>query len=716
MNRLLHVTLAVLLVLLALAGPVSAAPAARSAADAVVGGSCTEADLITALGSGGTITFACGGLKTIAVSTVKVITKDTTLDGGDLITLSGGLGTRLFSVNPGVTFQLKHIVLDGAASTGSDGGAVANHGRLTLDHATIQHSQTDADHSGGAIFSDGPLTLTDSLLQDNAAGSAGGLFANFSQAIVTISNSTFQRNQADSGVTGFGGAIWVGTQAQVTVNGGAFVRNAAAFGGGIYVTQGATATLVSAGAPVLFSQNSARGAGGGIYNSLASLSLTNVALSRNEAHNADSSVATFGGGIDSFQGTLALTDTTFMSDTAGYGGGLAAVSATVTLANAGFVNNMADHLGGSLFNQGSQVAATGASFSGGTAGGEGGGIKVINGGLSLHGAALDGNTAQSGGGLDIDAGTLQGTDITLSNNSATSGFGGGLRIQNGAVTVSHFTVAGNHASRGGGIDDYGTPMTLDHLTLSGNSAAHGAGLYNLDGLFGATMATVSGNMASNAGGALYMDSGGISLFDATLSGNTALFGAGAFVDGGDLTLASSTLSGNAANKAGGAIEHQGGVVLLEADTLSGNSAFQGGGLDEGSAFVTETITTTDTIIEAGPKGANCFIGVSLGAGRIGSGGYNLSSDATCAPQFNQVGDLNSTDAHLGPLANNGGPTLTHLPGAGSPAIDAIPLGANGCGLNNDQRAAPRPINGRCDMGAVEAGWVHPALWLPLTRR
>src|SRR5207244_426308 len=106
-----------------------------------VGGSCTESDLINALAAGGLVTFACGGPKSIPISTVKVISKDTTLDGGDAITLSGGFGTRLFVVNPGVNFQLKHIILDEAASTGGDGGAIANHGALTLDHTTVQHSQ-----------------------------------------------------------------------------------------------------------------------------------------------------------------------------------------------------------------------------------------------------------------------------------------------------------------------------------------------------------------------------------------------------------------------------------------------------------------------------------------------------------------------------------------------------------------------------------------------
>jgi hypothetical protein len=60
-----------------------------------------------------------------------------------------------------------------------------------------------------------------------------------------------------------------------------------------------------------------------------------------------------------------------------------------------------------------------------------------------------------------------------------------------------------------------------------------------------------------------------------------------------------------------------------------------------------------------------------------------------------------------------------LPEAGSPAIDVVPQ-SNGCGTitiyKTDQRGAPRPIGAKCDVGAVEAGWIHPVLWLPLVQR
>jgi hypothetical protein len=54
-----------------------------------------------------------------------------------------------------------------------------------------------------------------------------------------------------------------------------------------------------------------------------------------------------------------------------------------------------------------------------------------------------------------------------------------------------------------------------------------------------------------------------------------------------------------------------------------------------------------------------------------SNGYNFSDDASCG--FTSGTDLqNAGDPGLGPLAANGGPTLTRSPLPGSPLIDAIP--------------------------------------------
>ena len=72
--------------------------AASSALACVVGtgtsASCTEMAVDACLSGGmsfdGTVTFNCGGAATIIVTSQKTISADTTIDGGSVITISGG--------------------------------------------------------------------------------------------------------------------------------------------------------------------------------------------------------------------------------------------------------------------------------------------------------------------------------------------------------------------------------------------------------------------------------------------------------------------------------------------------------------------------------------------------------------------------------------------------------------------------------------------------
>src|SRR5262249_46754263 len=64
-----------------------------------------------------------------------------------------------------------------------------------------------------------------------------------------------------------------------------------------------------------------------------------------------------------------------------------------------------------------------------------------------------------------------------------------------------------------------------------------------------------------------------------------------------------------------------------------------------------------------------------------------------------------TPLNLGALANNGGPTQTHLPGAGSPVIDA---GYNALVQGIDQRGFQRTAGAQVDIRAGETSASLPA--------
>jgi hypothetical protein len=101
----------------------------------------------------------------------------------------------------------------------------------------------------------------------------------------------------------------------------------------------------------------------------------------------------------------------------------------------------------------------------------------------------------------------------------------------------------------------------------------------------------------------------------------------------------------------------------------------------------------NTLLSQNAPGGNCF-------GPVIDLGHNLSSDSTCG--FTAIGSMNNTDPKLGPLTNNGGPTLTMALLPGSPAIDA---GDTSLAPATDQRGLLRPAGLAADIGGFEYGAV-----------
>ena len=219
-------------------------------------------------------------------------------------------------------------------------------------------------------------------------------------------------------------------------------------------------------------------------------------------------------------------------------------------------------------------------------------------------------------------------------------------------------------------------MGINNSTVSNNSATHGAGVCNDGRLKGATLLQIS---------------------NTTLSNNSAGNDAGAILNiadtKGTATLSNCTISGNSAQSYGGGINNVAGLTISNT-TFSGNSANFGGSIAIGNPV---TVSIGDTVLKAGKAGGNIF----NDGGTVISRGYNLSSD-NGGGYLNGPGDQINTEPLLGPLQDNGGPTLTHALLPGSPAIDA--------GDPNftpppfyDQRGLgfARVVNGRIDVGSFE---------------
>ena len=112
--------------------------------------SCTEAAFNAVLTGGGLITFNCGGAKTITFTFYKSLDADTTIDGGGVITLSGGNTLGLFQVYANKSLTLQNITLaEGKSGGGMAAGAIENFGTTTLLNSTLRDNVSTS--TGGAI-------------------------------------------------------------------------------------------------------------------------------------------------------------------------------------------------------------------------------------------------------------------------------------------------------------------------------------------------------------------------------------------------------------------------------------------------------------------------------------------------------------------------------------------------------------------------------------
>jgi parallel beta-helix repeat protein len=283
---------------------------------------------------------------------------------------------------------------------------------------------------------------------------------------------------------------------------------------------------------------------------------------------------------------------------------------------------------------------------------------------------------------------------------------GGIANATSTASLSNLVISSNGGS--GGVTNSGG--TLSHLTLSqstvmSNTAVNGGGVFNsgVGAITGIINTMITNNTATAAGGGIY-NNGTMTLSGSTLAYNQATSGGGLDHRGTSLNITNSTISNNTVSDNGGGLYIRGSATLTHV-TLDGNSA---NGPDTGGNIFNDEalLTLRNSLVANSPADGNCF----YSGGFVTSSGNNLEDDNTCG--FNNVGDKVNTNPLLGPLANNGGPTLTQALLSGSPAIDQ---GNNSFCTAVDQRGISRSPTA-CDIGAYEAGEMNRYLYLPILIR
>lgn len=441
-------------------------------------GSCTEAALDAVIAGGGIITFNCGPTPiTITVTSEKAIIVNTRLDGGSLVSLSGGGTTRVFNVNAGATLDLANVTIRDGNANGLAGGGLLNNGTTTINDVGFINNTASV---GGGIANYSVLTVTNGLFFGNAAhpdqgytgggGIVNGL-PNSAIGLLTVVQSTFSDNTSDftgGGIQNFGSAAVVDS----TFNGNNAVYQ---FGGGItnygYLTlSGSTFT------------NNTAGINGGAIDTIVALTVTQSSFVNNNA-------VYRGGAINNFLGSIRVSQSTFSGNFGGaYGGGLANDAGAATVIASTFNTNRTDGVGGALANNDSLLTIINSTFSGNS---------------SITNAA---GSPGNGGGLS-NRGTASAVTIinsTFANNTATN-YGGNLWAENAVISLQNTLVTG-----GVPTNCFGALTSQGHNLDSGNTCSFTAtgDLVNVDPLFGPlqnnggatlTHALLPGSPAINAG-------------------------------------------------------------------------------------------------------------------------------------------------------------------------------------------------------------------------
>ncbi len=735
-------------------GAAHAAPAAivvdtlDDVADGCVVDGCSLRDAIAESAAGDTITFSVAGTIVLSPTLGDLdIGQDLMIDGGGVITVSGNDALRVFNVTAGnVTFDGLTIANGNVQSNDCGSAAVKCGGGIILQNSGVAVTVTNSTLSGnsavygGGIFSWGSLTVTNSTLSGNSAGLSGGGIHNVLTA--TVSNSTLSGNSAN-----FGGGINLESSATMTVSNSTLSGNSANFGGGIH---NLLSTVKIDNSTLTDNRAASGGAGVSSFGDNATLTtIGNSIVSGNVISGSTTAddLALFSGFTNSFSsGGYNLIGT---------------IGANITFAGPGDqtgvndpgLDTLGDNGGGTLTHAllPGSLAIDSGQCSGGPAADQRGvarpqddscdsgayerncAMVVVNDQSSGFGSLRETIASVCDGGLiTFDNGLANSTidispdgELLINKNLTISGTvpitvsgGNAVRVFHVTtfdVTFDSLSIANGNAvdcgvipaACGGGIfSGSGGTVTVSNSTLSSNRAEGGVGgaIFSSSGTMTVNNSTLSANSAGNGGGISSRDGDSVTVSNSTLSGNSAHVGGGIYsYNSGIVTVINSTLSGNSANLYGGSIYQDGGTVTVSSSTLSDNQAgTSGGGISskgDGATFTTISSTIVSGNIISGTTTADDLALHDGSSDSFSSGGYNLiGAIGANITSITAAGDMTNTLPLLGPLAGNGGDTMTHALLPGSPAIDA----GGSCGVASDQRGITRPQGSACDSGAFES--------------
>ena len=494
------------------------------------------------------VNLKCDGFTINANNLGRIFNVTSTADklniyNANLINGNADIGGAIY--NTGSVYAYNTNFINNTAAT--MGGAVFNNGTLTIQKCIVDNnditkrtSSDSEDYGGAAIYNwyDSTLFIKNSTISNNLKNYKNGDYV--VGAVTSLGKTIISQNSYFVNNSGrWGGAITTSGSSlpgkkvnELSISDSTFSKNGGLYGAGIFI-QGSKFSITSC----VFDSNTASGKGNMTPNDNNGAAI--------EVTNTDKSI------------TGTISKSTFTNNKAQYGGAIDICAGTIKITNSKFINNSADVEGGAIdintLNGNPKVTISGSKFINNSAP-LGGAILNIK-DLTVKGSTFINNTPNTifnwvgdGGNLNLNIRTF--TDLQNAIGLVT----GTITLnQNVAMTAKEAADFTNGITINKDITIDGKGHTIDAKTLGR--------IFNIGEGFTVTLtnATLINGKADN-GGAIYND-GSLTLSDVKLSDNAADSYGGAVFNNGELVVSDSVFDSNDIVNRGSASVDYGGAAI-----------------------------------------------------------------------------------------------------------------------------------------------------------
>ena len=536
------------------------------------------------------VNLKCDGFTINANNLGRIFNVTSTADklniyNANLINGNADIGGAIY--NTGSVYAYNTNFINNTAAT--MGGAVFNNGTLTIEKCIVDNnditkrtSSDSEDYGGAAIYNwyDSTLFIKNSTISNNLKNYKNGDYV--VGAVTSLGKTIISQNSYFVNNSGrWGGAITTSGSSlpgkkvnELIISDSTFSKNGGLYGAGIFI-QGSKFSITSC----VFDSNTASGKGNMTPNDNNGAAI--------EVTNTDKAI------------TGTIYKSTFTNNKAQYGGAIDICAGTIKITNSKFINNSADEEGGAIdinaLNGNPKVTISGSKFINNSAP-LGGAILNIK-DLTVKGSTFINNTPNTifnwvgaGGNLNLNIrtftdlqnaiGLVTGT-LTLNQNVAMTAkeaadFTNGITI-NKDITIDGkgHTIDAKNLGRIFSIGE-GFTVTLTNATLINGKADKGGAIYN-DGSLTLSDVKLSDNAADGYGGAVF-NNGELVVSDSVFDSNDIVNRGSASVDYGGAAIYNwydGTLTVSGSNFTNNIKNYKNGDNLVGAITTIGNATVSG---------------------------------------------------------------------------------------------------------------------------------------------